>query len=298
MHLTVKTNSSVGKALLLALLSLLFAREAFSQTPYTPPEGKKGSLYLYWGYNRSWYSRSNLHFTGPAYDFTVYDVTAQDRPTPFGAVYFKPSTFTIPQYVYRLGYHVTDRFAISGGLDHMKYVMDPGQATTLSGVITEEASPTYQGAYLHHPISLTDDFLQFEHTDGLNLVSLEFEYLMPLFRVLRGQVSAYWNVGTGGIWMVTKTNVKVLGDGLDNDFHVAGYTLAGKTGPRIEFRDRYFVLSEIKGGYASLPAVLIKNSEPEIGDHNFNYLEWYLAAGVNIRIRRKKTEDLSPLGTF
>ena len=93
-----------------------------------------------------------------------------------------------------------------------------------------------------------------------------------------------WDFGIGGIWIVTKTKVKVLGDGLDNDFHVAGFTLIGKTGPRLTYKKKIFLSGEIKSGYASLPSVLIKNSEPEIGDHNLLFFEYYVVAGINFRL--------------
>ena len=32
-------------------------------------------IYFYWGYNRSIYSKTDIHFHGPGYDFTVYDAT-------------------------------------------------------------------------------------------------------------------------------------------------------------------------------------------------------------------------------
>lgn len=281
-------------ALILTCLLLLLDTPTKAQSPELPGLGeKKGSMFFYWGYNRSRFSTSNLHFNGPDYDFTVYNLTSKDRPTEFGTVYFKPSTFTIPQYNYRFGYFINDRLAVSGGIDHMKYVIDPNQMTTISGVISPDASGNYAGSYLNEPIQLRPDLLEFEHSDGLNLVSLDFEYLQPLFSAWKNRLAFYWNAGFGGFWMVTKTKVKVLGDGLDNDFHVAGYSMAGKTGPRIEVLDRFFILSEVKGGYASLPSVLIRNSDPQIGDHNFTYLEWYMAAGVNFRLKRgpRKSTD-------
>lgn len=66
---------------------------------------------------------SSLHFTGPLYDFTLYNLEGADRPSALGSVYVNPGTFTIPQYTYRLAYYLTDRLAISGGMDHMKYVV-------------------------------------------------------------------------------------------------------------------------------------------------------------------------------
>lgn len=269
------------------LLSLVFGLSTFqSLNAQKIEQGKKGEFFFYWGYNRSVFSKTNLHFNGPDYDFTLYDVKAKDKPSKFGLDYFHPTKFSIPQYNYRLGYFLTNRIAISGGVDHMKYVVTPNQETRISGVITERASERYAGSYLNQKILLEEDLLKFEHTDGFNLVSLDFEYLHPLLFRRFKNLSMSWNFGIGGIWIVTKTNVRIFGEGLDNDFHIAGFTLVGKTGPRIEYKNRFFLLGEVKGGYASLPSVLIKNSAPELGDHNLSFLEYYIAGGVYFRIKK------------
>jgi len=250
------------------------------------PDAKKGSFYLYWGYNRSVFSKSNLHFNGPNYDFTLYDVTASDRPTDLGAVYVKPNTFTIPQYNYRLGYFITNRISISAGMDHMKYVVDENQASKISGVIAPEASKKYQGTYLNHPINITPDLLTFEHSDGFNLASLELEYLQPIKRFGKDNFSFLWNFGMGGVWVITKTKVAVMEEGLDNDFHLSGYAMSMKTGPRIEYKNRFFVMAEIKGGYAHLPDIPIMNAAPMRCDQSIGFFEYYIAAGVNFKIHR------------
>jgi hypothetical protein len=277
------------KLFLLVICYLFLSQLSFAQVD---TRKTKGDFYFYWGYNRSSYSLSNLHFNGPLYDFTLYDLNAKDRPSAITWQYINPTKLSIPQYNVRMGYYFTDRFAISFGMDHMKYVITPDQNTLISGVITSEISEKYEGAYLNEPIQLSDDLLEFEHTDGFNLVSLEFEYLHPIFRQIgKSDFSMKWNAGLGGIWIVTKTKVKVLGEGLDNDFHVAGYTLAGKTGPRFFYKNKFFLLAEIKGGYASLPSVLIKNAEPEIGDHNLLFLEYYIALGLNFKLGKRKKES-------
>jgi hypothetical protein len=242
-------------------------------------------MFFYWGYNRSFYSKTNLHFTGPQYDFTLYNLTGADRPSAFGTTYFNPARLSIPQYNYRLGYYLTNNLAVSFGMDHMKYVVNANQMTRISGVITTIASDNYAGSYLNKPILLSKDLLQFEHTNGFNLVSLDAEYLFHIKSIWNDKIEFLWNTGAGGIWVVTKTDVKVMGDGLDNDFHVAGYSLVAKAGPRVEYKKRLFFAAECKGGYASLPSVLIKNSSPEIGDHNLSFIEYYFVLGYNFRIK-------------
>ena len=183
----------------------------------------RGQFYFYWGYNREYFSSSDLHFQGPNYDFTLYNIKAKDRPERFGWVYFKPGTISIPQFNWRLGYFITERFHLSFGIDHMKYVVQQGQDTYLSGVISELASDKYAGSYLNEPIVLQPDILTFEHTNGFNFASLDVEWLQPLFSRDKPApaLACYWNIGAGGVWVVTKTDVRVFGDGLDNKFHLS-----------------------------------------------------------------------------
>jgi hypothetical protein len=104
-----------------SLRSFCFVLVLACTSPFCPaqdqlslqPEGKKGTLFLYWGYNRSAFTRSNLRFSGPDYDFTLHRVSAKDRPSKLDWVYIKPTTFTIPQYQYRIGYFFKDRVAVS-----------------------------------------------------------------------------------------------------------------------------------------------------------------------------------------
>lgn len=263
--------------------------------PSTLPERYASGFYFYWGYNRASFSTTNLHFTGPNYDFTLYDVTARDRPTKFTLDdYFHPAKIWIPQYAYRLGYHLNPRWAVSFGLDHMKYVADADQKVRMSGVVTEAASQKYAGTYLNQEVSLQEDLLRFEHTDGLNLVTLDAEYKRPVYTHPSKCFAVEWLLGAGGIWSVTRTDVRVFGDGLNNDFHVAGYALAGKTGLKFYFFKRLFLLAETKLGYATLPSVLIKNSAPEIADHNFLFWEKIGAVGFNFYLKKRRTR--SPKG--
>src|SRR4051812_39624959 len=66
-------------------------------------EFSKGRFYFAWGYNKDWYSKSDLHFRSidNQYDFTVLDATAHDLPR-FDQVL--NNNVSIPQFIYRVGY--------------------------------------------------------------------------------------------------------------------------------------------------------------------------------------------------
>src|SRR6266496_3589729 len=64
-------------------------------------------LYFYWGYNREIFSKTDIHFHGKGYDFTIYGATAHNRPTPFTFNdYANPGRITIPQYNFHVGYYL------------------------------------------------------------------------------------------------------------------------------------------------------------------------------------------------
>ena len=58
----------------------------------------KSKLFFHWGYNRAWYTKSDIHFHGEGFDFTLINATGKDRQTPFNWVdYFAIQNLTIPQ---------------------------------------------------------------------------------------------------------------------------------------------------------------------------------------------------------
>ena len=109
----------------------------------------KGKFYFYWGWNKAQYSYSDIQFKGNDYNFTLYDVAAEDRQTPWDpGVYLNPGSITIPQTVARIGYYFHDNWNLSVGVDHMKYVMVDIQGVTIDGYIDlQDPSTQFNGVY-------------------------------------------------------------------------------------------------------------------------------------------------------
>ena len=131
---------------LLGCICLLLTIKAYALQPITP-QFKKGQCFFYWGYNRGYYSASDIHFKGNDYEFTLKQVKANDRQSKLAAdPYLRIDQITIPQYDYRLGFCLTDKYALSFGFDHMKYVMNQNQTVKMSGYI-HDTSSIYQGEF-------------------------------------------------------------------------------------------------------------------------------------------------------
>lgn len=258
---------------------------------------KKGQFFCYWGYNRAWYAPSDIHVYGPGYDFTAYQLKAKDRPSPISLDYINPTKISIPQYNFRFGYHLTDRWVLSVGSDHMKYVVVQDQTAAISGIITPEFSDKYQGVYLNQEKVITRDFLRYEHTNGYNHASIEIEYLQPLFHFAKGKAQVSWNIGTGGFFLIPKSDIQVAGYGADNRFHLAGYALTAKTGPRLDY-GRFFLSTEIKPGYSTMPDILINNDAPDRATQDIAFVQWYAVLGFKFNTRKAQDSHLKPTPAF
>lgn len=230
----------------------------------TQKTSNKGRLYMHWGWNRSWYTDSDIHFKGENYDFKLSNVKAKDRQTPFNTdPYFNAGRMTIPQTNFRLGYFINDKLDISLGYDHMKYVMVNFQETKINGNIhvgDKEIGNKYNGTYLNDDIILDYDFLMFEHTDGLNYIHAEItrnDNLLDLFKIHHNSNIITLNtlLGFGGGVLLPRSNILLLNGERYDEFHLAGYGLSVKAGLDIILYKYFFIRGEFKNGFIDMPSI-------------------------------------------
>ena len=266
------------KIFILSGLVLFAITTALAQDQMVPR--KKGDFYFYWGYNRALYSHTNIKFSGPGYEFEISDVSAIDKPLSFSFEnYFKLTNISIPQYVYRVGYFITDKWSVSLGMDHMKYVMNQNQTVKINGTINEPNNP-YNGTYVDDDIVLTPAFLEFEHTDGLNYLNASADYYYDIYTnpTQSFTISAF---GGGGIGMlIPKSNVVLMSSERNDQFHIAGYGFHGDLGLNFSFWRHLFFRSQLKGGFVHLPDVLTRpGGVPDRANHGFWFGMWDFALG-------------------
>lgn len=273
----------------------IFSQYTFAQEVATEPEKytahNKGKIFFYWGGNRENYSKSDLHFTGNGYDFTVENAVADDKPKGWSIDYINPARMTIPQTNFRLGYFITDHYNISVGFDHMKYVMRTGQTANINGVIdlpADHPGYVYNGTYNNTPTVLAEDFLDFEHTDGLNYINAEFARVDDISKLFCIGNTDIFQVniteGVGGGILYPRTNAKVLGMKRNDEFHIAGFGVSAKAGLNLTFLKYFFVTGELKGGYIDMYDVRTTHDGPDRAQHHFAFLERVVAFGGIFRI--------------
>src|ERR1035437_1978644 len=266
---------------------------------------RKGNLYLYWGYNRGFFSKSDIHFKGDGYDFSITNITARDEPGGHDfTTYIRPDMFTIPQFNDRIGYFLSDKTFVTFGHDHMKYTMDK-QATLLTGTIStgvndgtynnaevvvgEGANPgVYQPGLID---SLPHGYVsEYEHCDGLNDVSFELGRLEQLWisRNCKHALSFQGTIGAG--MLVPDSDVDLLGQEPRHDmnagkkaYHLAGYSFSASAGLQFDFFKRFFLLGKLKAGYINMPDIHTTVGGGKASQH-FRFIEPMLVGGYTFYI--------------
>lgn len=263
----------------------LFAQD-IAITPEKYTSNNKGKFYIFWGGNRAHYTRSDIRFRGDNYDFTLHSVRAEDKPKGYHIDYINPVRITIPQTNFRIGYFITDKYNISLGIDHMKYVIVQDQSVNMDGTIN--IGSNFDGTYRNKQQTLTEDFLTFEHTDGLNYVNIEFsrvdDFTALLFNWNTDKVQLNITEGLGAGVLYPKTNTMLLGKKRYDEFHVSGYGLSVKAGLNVTFFKHFFIQTELRGGYINMNNIRTTESKSDSASQNFFFLQRNIVVGGIFRI--------------
>lgn len=98
---------------------------------------RKGEFYFSWGYNKEWYTNSNVRVKQPALNnnYTLKNVTSHDNVGWDKDLLQKP--ISIPQYNYRFGYFFNriKGLAWEINFDHTKHILTDGQTAKLVGTL-------------------------------------------------------------------------------------------------------------------------------------------------------------------
>jgi hypothetical protein len=253
-----------------------------------------GKWYLTWGYNRSIYTRSDVHIQGEGpsgpFDLTFAAAKAGDMPERFQPkVYFHPGLFTIPQFDVRVGRRLTNGWTLGIGWDHMKYKLSDQTLSATghaaAGDLAEAGYGPAVGLDDQVDIVLTEAGLpwvegfNFEHSDGVNFVRVSMEREHTLFsRGPRSSAIKAFGMGSAGL-VVCSTDFTWAGERTKNAQHVSGFGASLLGGLRFHANRNLFVQATAQAGLLALPWIRIQGPGDASADQNFGYAEFAFALG-------------------
>ncbi|MCR8666468.1 hypothetical protein NO995_02160 [Aestuariibaculum sp. M13] len=286
-------TKNIIKPILLGAIFLLsgFKINAQESTPIKYTTNNKGKFFISWGGNRERYSKSDITFKGEDYNFTINNATAHDKPKGWHIDYINPTRITIPQTNVKVGYFISDKYTVSLGIDHMKYVMDRNESRRLDGYIDlpeSEPGSIYNGNYNNDAFLVSEDFLKFEHTNGLNYVYAEiarFDDISSIFGINntdKFQINFTEGLAAGAL--VPKTNTTLLQKDRYDEFHLSGYGISATAGLNLLFFKHFFIQTDLRGGYINMPDIRTTSNTAESASQHFMFIQNVISIGGMFRI--------------
>ncbi|HRP60366.1 MAG TPA: hypothetical protein PK833_08800 [Vicingus sp.] len=249
-------------------------------------KSNKGRMYAFWGWNREWYTNSDIHFTGKNYNFTLSDVEATDRQSKFNVnPYFNLGNLTIPQTNLRVGYFISDEYDISIGYDHMKYVMKTPQTVKINGNI--HSGTPFDNQFINDEILLDYKFLLFEHTDGLNYINTEITRNDDLLTYLKATINPnklkiHTLLGFGTGIMLPRSNVLLFNGTRYDEFHLAGFGISAKAGVDVILFKYFLLRSEYRTGFIGMPSIRTTPNKEDNASQSFFFSQINICFGFTL----------------
>lgn len=290
-----------------ALLILVLALTPMFTTAQSSWKNKKqkishaqGTLFGYWGYNRSAYTKSNIRFAGPGYDFTMNGAVAHDNPSPVSSGYYWDlASITVPQFNARVGYYFRHHWAISFGYDHMKYIFQDKNEVTLSGEIDAGVDnvTNWSGVYSSEPIVTDRNTFHYENSDGLNYLRLELmrtDMLVAFGEKDQFAISSNVGVATGTI--LSFNDFDFAGTKSVRTISMSGYGLSAHASLRFEFFRHVFIQTQFSGGFNHQLKVRTRRNDPtSFAKHAYGYGMFDTSVGFLLYIRPTNSCDSCPV---
>ncbi len=284
---------------LFCLIFLSLTSVTFSQykRAKTKRSWSAGTLFFYWGYNRSFYTKSNINFNGAGYNFTLNNAKGVDRPSKEIRTYFSIKDFTVPQFNFRLGYNIKNNWAISIGYDHMKYVLVHNEPYTLSGFIKPgvDVVTNWSGNFINEPVITQQETFHYENSNGLNYIRFEVSRIDQWFRSQGGEFafSSSFGVSSGGILSIN--DFTFAGKKDMQTISMSGMGISAHLGARFEFWKHFFVQINGAGGLLNQTRV---DTRPDDYDsyarQRIGYAATEIVAGGLFYFKPKKGCDSCP----
>ena len=248
----------------------------------------RGTFYGYWGYNRSYYTRSDIQFVGPGYDFTLNGSRATDNPEKFSFdSYFNPAKITVPQFNTRVGYYFRNHWAVSFGYEHMKYIFADNNSVLLSGTINPgvDQVSNWSGTYNNEPVTTERDLFHYENSNGLNYLRLGIERTDNLYQIGDWfMLSTHAGFGLGSI--LSFNDFRFAGQYDRVTISMSGLAYSAHAALRFEFFKHFFIQPNLSGGMMHQMHVKTRANDPNsYVKQNFGFLMFDTSAGFLLYIR-------------
>lgn len=286
------------KSILLIFLVIACQTDVHAQRSKKKPKNSyaKGTLFGYWGYNHSGYTKSDINFVSQNYDFTLEGAKAYDNPSKLGGGdYLDFTRITVPQFNARIGYYFWNNFALSFGYDHMKYILADDQDITISGNIAQGEDVFLSGNYDSAPYTVDRDNIHYENSDGLNYLRFELTRTDQWYSTRDKNFAFNTQLGVAAGGLLSFNDFNFGQEFSRRTISLSGTGVSAHVGVRFDFFKHVFFQSSLSGGLHVQSRVKNRpNDEYSYTKHKYGYGAWENVVGFLLYIRPTNGCDTCP----
>jgi len=264
------------KILVIMGIMVLVMNIAMAQTKPKKKE-RKGEFYFSWGYNKEWYTQSELHVDQRAIgnNYVMKGVRANDHPGWNEGIFDR--AISIPQYNYRIGYFFNKKKGLAWEInfDHTKYILSD-QSVHVVGQYNFRNVDTMMS--FNHPGSF------YYLNNGANFLLFNIVKRWHLYETKNEKVKIDF-LGKGGIGPVIP-HVENSFFGLKNDphFQLGGWNIGVEGTIKATFFNSFFLEYCNKIDYARYSGLKINSGTAHQG---FGSYEMILNLGYTLPMGRR-----------
>lgn len=239
---------------------------------------RQGEFYFSWGYNKEWYTHSNVHVNQPALGNSYNFLHIKGHDHPGWNEQFFTKQLTIPQYNYRIGYIFNKEKGLGFEInfDHTKFIFADQQARI-------------KGTFNNKPI---DSTVNFNATNGF------YYYLNNGANFLLFNIVKRWHyyktkdekikidgLGKAGIGpLIPHVQNAFFGQPNNPGFQIGGWNIGIEYALRATFFKNIYLEFANKLDYASYSGLKIYQGKAR---QSFGCYEWILNLGVTFPMGKK-----------
>jgi hypothetical protein len=259
------------KYVVLTLMVFLFCSDMMAQSTTKKKKERKGEFYFSWGYNKEWYTHSNVHVVQNSLgnDYKMVGITAHDHPG-WNEQFFTKA-ISIPQYNYRLGFFFNKKknLGFEINFDHTKYIIADQNAHIVGKlnnrqVDTSVAFNAANGFYYY--LNNGANFLLFNLVKRWNWVNSKNEKI---------KIDVLAKAGIGPV--IPHVENSFFGQKNDDGFQFGGWNVGIEAAVRATFFKYAYLEFANKGDFAAYSHL---STYEGLTKQNFGTYELILSLGV------------------
>ena len=230
------------------MLLMLLASQAMGQRLFNGVKkisNARGTFWLGWGYNRSYYTQSDIQFRDKTYDFTLRNSTARDfRPST--GDHFAAETMFKTQFDFKVGYYFRNKYADSFGYNRFNYVFDDGNQVLLDGKIDTTLNTPWRGTSKNEDIITNRN--DFHYQNAMNFLHGNIQRTDKLYQSRNKMVAFSTSYGLSLGAILSNNTFLFAGKLNENRRTFTGYGLAAFLSARLEFFRHIYLQGQLTGG--------------------------------------------------